>query len=350
MLKNAIPFVDLRGKTPVDLLRAYPDKGRALVAAARRTLGFASLAASAVALPLTERRSRGWLLRTRNPYLYEIETFADILGVRGAYTLNLCYEWGCTSGVWRTGDTLSMLRVLDWPFPDLGRHVVVALQGGSVGDFYNVTWPGIAGVFNAMAPGRFSAALNLAPMRRHRLGYVGDWLTNRAIAGGQDGVPPAHLLRHAFEHTENYDAAKELLATTKIAVPAIFVLAGLEPGQGCVIERLEDRSEIRELAAGYHVAATNHFVGSFDRVGHGWRPREIDSHGRLRQGNSIDERDMEKPLLNWLHSPILNADTRLCLIADAATGKLLVQGFAGVAPVTALFNLPATAHENRQAI
>ena len=74
--------------------------------------------------------------------------------MRGVYALNLCYEWGCTSGAYAQEDSISLLRVLDWPFPALGKHMVVAHQSGAAGDFYHVTWPGIAGVFNAMAPGR----------------------------------------------------------------------------------------------------------------------------------------------------------------------------------------------------
>ncbi|MDE3061393.1 MAG: hypothetical protein KGJ06_10320, partial [Pseudomonadota bacterium] len=96
MLKPAIPTVDLRGKTPVDLLRAYPDRAQALIKAARRTYGPLSNAAATLAFPLADRVSHRWLKRTRNPFLYEIESYAEILESRGVYTLNLSYEWACT--------------------------------------------------------------------------------------------------------------------------------------------------------------------------------------------------------------------------------------------------------------
>ena len=166
MPRNSIPLVDLRGKTLVDLLRAYPDKAHDLIDSACKTYGLASSLGSRLALPITDKKSRAWLERAQNPYRHEIESMAEILESRGVYTFNVCYEWGCTSGVWRTNDTIAMLRVLDWPFPGLGKHVMVVLQQARAGEFYNITWPGMSGMFAGMAPGRFSATFNQAPMRR----------------------------------------------------------------------------------------------------------------------------------------------------------------------------------------
>ena len=44
--------------------------------------------------------------------------------------------------------------------------VEVARQRGVAGDFLSVTWPGFAGLLTAVAPGRFAASINQAPMRR----------------------------------------------------------------------------------------------------------------------------------------------------------------------------------------
>ena len=62
-------------------------------------------------------------------------------------------------------------RTLDWPFPGPGQ----AGRGdppaaAPAGDFLNVTWPGFAGVLTAVAPGRFAASINQAPMRRRTAG------------------------------------------------------------------------------------------------------------------------------------------------------------------------------------
>src|SRR5690606_11697145 len=120
MLKVTIPFVDLRGKSPIDLLRSYPDKARAVIDGARDMYGKPSRVLSTLVLPLANRSSHAWLKRTRNPYLHEIESMSDILETSGVIALNLSYEWGCTTGAWRTGENVSMLRTLDWPFPGLG--------------------------------------------------------------------------------------------------------------------------------------------------------------------------------------------------------------------------------------
>lgn len=344
MLKTSIPFVDLRGRTLIDLLRSYPDRAHALVGAARRTYGVFSNAASALVLPLADRRSHKWLKRSRNPYLYEIETFADILGIRGVYALNLSYEWGCTTGAYRTDENVTMLRVLDWPFPALGNNLMVALQQAKAGEYYNLTWPAVAGVYTGMAPGRFSAALNLAPMRMHGKGYVGDWIKNRMMINKEQGLPPAHLLRQVFEQAKDFEAAKDMLTKTAVAAPVIFTLAGIKGGQGCVIERLENAAEVSELGAGRQVTASNHFNSAIAAQGQGWRPREQDSPGRHKQSCGIHGHDLSANHFDWLQAPMINQFTRLCCISNAATRRLVVQGYEGMAQVTEIFNLPAESY------
>ncbi len=338
MLKTTIPFIDLRGKTPIDLLRTYPDSAKTLVVAARKSYGYFSHIVSGLILPFIDSKSHAWLKRTNNPFLHEIETFDSILGVRGIYSLNLSYEWGCTSGAYRNDENVVMMRVLDWPFPKLGKHVMVVLQSGEAGDFYNVTWPGVSGVFNAMAPARFSAALNLAPMRRHSKNIITDWFRNRKIAQSQKGIPPAHLLRQVFEKAGDYNTAKEMLTKTPIAVPAIFILTGLEYGEGCVIERAENSAQIREIGADPQVVASNQFQTSLSK---GTKPRPFfNSNGRWLQGCRLQGHEVVQHSFSWLCAPMLNPFTRLCMVADAATGKLTVQGFEGITAATEIFNLP----------
>lgn len=349
MLKTTIPFVDLRGKTPVDLLRAFPDKANALIKASTYAFGLPSHLASYVALPFMDKKSHAWLTTTRNPYLYEIETFADILDVPGVFALNTCYEWGCTSGVYRTGESVSMLRVMDWPFPELGKQMMVVRQMGKAGDFYNLTWPGVSGVYTAMAPGRFSAAINQAPMRRHGRSFLGDWYQNRKMVQDETGMPPAHLLRQVFEQARSYDDAKQMLTETRISLPAIFVLGGMGAGEGCVIERLENTAEVAELGAGQQLVAANHFTSSLITVGEGWRPREEDSEGRWKQAQDILGHDLEPMHFDWLRAPIISKRTRLCAVMDASRMRLLAQGFEGITSATEIYNLPMELYEQREA-
>src|SRR5262249_24758334 len=148
--------------------------------AAEDTFGIASrLAARAVVGP-ADRVSRDWLVRQQNPYLAEIDEVAALLGIRGVHALNVCFEWGCTRGIWPSPEGPVLRRVLDWPFPKLGQSLVVLQQPRAAKTFLNIGWPGMTGEVQAVAPGRFAAALHQAPMRRHGLGFVGDWLKNRA--------------------------------------------------------------------------------------------------------------------------------------------------------------------------
>lgn len=352
MLNIALPFVDLRGKTLIDLLRSYPDVARELIASARRSYGKAAYYASFAALPVGDKMAARWFARSSNPYWHEIESFAEILESRGVMALNLSYEFGCTSGAWRTGDTVSMLRVLDWPVQKLGKHAMVVLQSSKVGDFYNITWPGMSGMFTGMAPARFSAALNQAPSRRHNWGRAGDWLTNCVQMTKESGLPPAHLLRRVFENAVSYSEAKAMLMDTPLAVPAIFTLAGTQPGEGCIIERLEHTVKVIELSAGQMVSGTNHFQTELAQVGQGFRPREIDSAGRLKLSLSLGGHDLGHDDFRFLQAPIINANTRLAIICDAATGRLMAQGYEGSIPVTAIFHIPSQAmpYEHRVAI
>lgn len=325
----SIPYVDIRKGGPLDLLKGHLAGAHALVVAASGTFGALSRAASVVALPLGDRASRKWLEHNRNPYLGEIGAMADMLGRSGVYFLNVCFEWGCTSGVWNTQDGPLLRRVLDWPFPALGEYVVVAHQSGPAGAFLNATWPGVSGVYQASAPGRFAAALNQAPMREHGLGFAGDWLTARVAAAENGGLPPAHLLRQVFETAPDYDTARRMLCETSLAVPAIFILAGIRAEEGCVIERTETDFVLRPMQD-TRVCAANHFVGREQ----GWRARPIDSAGRLacaaRLGDTQDD-------FAWFTPPIANVNSRLAMNACAASGALSVIGTSGAAPVTEIF-------------
>lgn len=216
---QTIPLIDLRSGSPVQLAELHKQKALNLINASRDSFGLASRLASHVAFPLGDYTSKRWLGRNQTPYAQEIIDIATQLGQPGVYTLNLCYEWGCTSGVFATEDSTRLLRVLDWPFPALGENMVVANQRGVAGDFYNITWPGIAGVYTAMAPGKFAAALNQAPMRRHLNGVVIDWIRNRIRINKQNALPPAHLLRQVFETATSYDDARRMLCETPVALP-----------------------------------------------------------------------------------------------------------------------------------
>src|SRR5215475_4632133 len=122
---------------------------------------------------LADPLARGWLRRSGSPLLGDIEAISRTLGRPGVWLLHGAYAFGCTALADEGPAGPVLRRTLDWPFPGLGRLVEVARQRGPAGEFLNVTWPGFAGALTAVAPGRFAAAINQAPMRRQT---KADWL------------------------------------------------------------------------------------------------------------------------------------------------------------------------------
>jgi hypothetical protein len=333
-----IPFYDVREGGPASLAEKTREQTISLLKASTGAYGIASRMASGIALPIGDKLSLRWLKKTNNPYLPEIEKTAQVAGVKGVIALNICYEWGCTSGVYQSAPGAPTLaRILDWPFPKLGEHTMVLHQKGPAGEFYNVTWPGGSGIFNAIAPGRFAAALNQAPMRRHWTGIFLDWARNRHFVNKQNALPPAHLLRHVFETAKDYAEAKKMLAETPLSIPVIYILSGTKEGEGCIIERIEDKAAIREMKDG-RVAAANHFESHLNGIGHGWMPRALCSHTRICAAAEVPLKDYSDGF-KWFRPPIANPLSRLAMTANAATGHFEVIGTAGEKPVTNVFKM-----------
>ena len=327
-----IPLVDLRGHSPLELLFLYRRPAHILLDGALSLVGAGPGRLLATA---SDSLSRRWLEKAHNPYRQEIQLIAEAIHRPGAYVLNTCLEWGCTSGVWATSSGPMLRRVLDWPFPHLGEYVVVAQYQSPHGTWYNVTWPGFSGVLQAMAPGRFAAAINQAPRRKHAGGFVGAWVAGRLKTGARLALPPVHLLRRVFETATDYSAAVALLSMTPLAVPAIFTLSGSRPGEACVIERSEDAYAVRPLAEG-KVCAANQFQSSLKDSELGWKARPIDSAGRLAQAVCLSGADED---FGWFTAPIANTNSRLAMAANAASGSLKVLGTNGAEAVTEAFAL-----------
>ncbi|MFQ5959435.1 MAG: hypothetical protein ACE5LF_08720 [Alphaproteobacteria bacterium] len=320
----AIPLVDVGAAGPVALFEAERARAESLIEAGRRDYGGPFFV-------LGDRLSRRWLARSGNPYAGELAALAEASGHPGVYLLNLSYEWFCTSGVAAdpAGTGSRMLRTLDWPLHGLGRHVVVARQEGAAGPYFNVTWPGFVGVATAMAPGRFSAALNQAPMRRAGPSLALDWLRNRWSVWLSRGLPPVHLLRQVLDQCPSFAEAKARLIETPLCLPAFFVLSGTEADEGCVIERLEGRAMVHEAPA----CVANHWL----TPGLTGDPRGVESGERLAQMETLYRSVADG--FSWVAPPILNACTRLAVVANAARPKLAVQGFEEDGPATAVFRL-----------
>ena len=272
--------------------------------------------------------SRRWLERHRNSHLDEIEAIAKRLGRPGAIFLAVNYEWGCTVAVGPSpdGNSARLLRTLDWGTPGLGRYVMAAKVSAVAGPFVTLTWPGFTGVLQAVAPGRFSAALNQAPMRRLGGGVMPlDWMANRRRVWNMPHQTASHLLRTVMERARDFAEARSVLSREPIAAPATFTLAGLAAEDTCVIERSETRAHVIDGKA----CATNHWRG----LDHGARPRGFDSPGRYLAMCQVPALELDTSFA-WLKPPVLNPVTRLAMVADAKAGRLVAQGYEQEQPAT----------------
>jgi hypothetical protein len=288
------------------------------------------------AVPLLDRAARRFLQRSRSPYLGEIARIAEFLGFSGVWLLNASYQWACTSLAREQDGVPWLVRTLDWPFEGLGRHAAVVRMRGAGGDFFSITWPGYVGALTAMAPFRFAACINQAPMRRRTLhpwlrpfDLVVNSLTGWDCAGR---MPPDQLLRFTFEVCHEYSAARRMLETTPITRPAIFTLAGCVAGEICVIERTETGFHTREV----ETSAANDWAPERPL----WEGRigtrrflnssfaDAAAYSRARRESLSDWRgSLADRRFDWVREPVLNPYTRLAAAMCPAAGILRAVGY-----------------------
>lgn len=319
-----IPVIDTGPNFAMDTLVAEE-------ARAHELLGLATGPLPSAALRQLDKVSRRWLAKWENAHLPEIDAIATRLGRPGAYFLSVNYEWACTCRVAPAPDGRSarLVRVLDWRPPGLGRHLLAARVTGRQGKFVTLTWPGYTGVLTAMAPGRFSAAINQAPLRKAVGFYALDWAVSRRRVWSMPHPTPAHLLRSVFETAADFAEAKERLTQEPISTPVIFSLAGIKAGETVVIERTETEARVH---TGANVAA-NHWEAA------GWRGRARGQKSAERASRMHAIMPDLVPDFSWLVPPILNGRTRLAMVADAAEGRLVAQGFEAMQPATQTLDL-----------
>jgi hypothetical protein len=329
---TAIPVVDIRDGGPPRHARQSAAQARALRDAC---LDFFPRTAMPL-IPALDCAAQRWLTHSRSPYVPEIAQIAAALKFSGVWLLNASYQWACTSRAFEQDGVPWIIRTLDWPFTGLGRHVAVARMRGGCGDFFSVTWPGYVGALTAMAPNRFAACVNQAPLwrrTRHRWLRPYDFAANAfRIWAHVDHMPPDQLLRRTFEVCEDYATARRMLESTPVARAVIYTLVGCAANERCVIERTETHFVTREE----DTCAANDWVPSRP----GWEGRigtrrfltssfeDAASYSRARRetlagwgGAATTGR------FDWVREPVLNPYTRLAAAMNPAAGILRAAGY-----------------------
>jgi hypothetical protein len=130
-----------------------------------------------------------------------------------------------------------------------------------------------------------------------------------------------------------------------VTAPVIFTLTGTKAGEGCVIERLEDKAVVREMS-GDRVFTGNHFESSLNDVGAGWKARPLKTHDRVKAAQCINPKEVDKEGFQWFTAPIANKFSRIVMVADAATGEFKVAGTEGGKLVTKIFKYSEAGHKH----
>ena len=287
-------------------------------------------------VPMLDGIARRWLLRSQSPYVEEVRAIADLLGLPGTWFLNGSYQWSCTALAREEEGAPWLARTLDWEFPGLGRFVAVARMRGPSGEYYSVTWPGYVGTLTALAPDRFAATINQAPLRRRtrdpRLRPF-DLAANLVTTLRHSrAIPPDHLLRRVFETARDYAEAKHMLQTTPVARPVIYTLAGCRAGDRCIIERTEAGERTRSADLG---AANDWLDGSPHWEGRIVAAKMLTStfeeaaeNSRLRREGLVQWRgSFARDSFAWVVPPVLNACTRIAVEMCPARSILRAIGY-----------------------
>jgi hypothetical protein len=330
---SSIPVVDIREGGPLRHAR----EGRIRARGLRDTCVAWLPALAQPMMPMLDAIARRWLTRSQSPYVEEVRAIAAALAFPGIWFLNGSYQWSCTAlGREEEGGVPWLARTLDWPFPGLGRFVEIARMQGAAGEFFSVTWPGYVGVLTGLAPGRFGAAINQAPLRRRtRIRFLRPYdLAANGISTliRQRSIPADQLLRFVFEEASDYAEARRMLEMTPIARPAIYTLVGCHKGERCVIERTENDFETR---ADDHGAANDWLEGrpewegrvsanqvlscTFDEAAQKSRAR--------REGLEQWKGSFALDSFDWIAPPVLNPYTRLAVEMCPARGILRAVGY-----------------------
>ena len=327
----AIAMLDVRATGPVRRALDAPERLAALREACLTSLP----SPVRPVLPTLDVLARRWLTRSASRYVVEVESIAAAVRYSGVWFLNGSYCWGCTTLAREETGAPWLARTLDWPFAGLGRFLELARMRGPAGEFHSLTWPGYVGCLTAMAPGRFAAALNQAPMwRRTKHPWLRPYdLALNALATWRISfVPPDHLLRDVFEHARSFIEARRLLESTPVARPVIYTLVGCAPGERCVIERTEQGFATRSEETG----AANDWLRSTPPWEARIRPDLLFTRSYEEAAENSRARRMQLAAwagrfapggFDWVRPPVLNPYTRLAAEMCPVTGTLRARGY-----------------------
>ncbi|XP_046395827.1 acid ceramidase-like [Ischnura elegans] len=209
-----------------------------------------------------------------------------------------------------------------WIAPELLRKLTVILEFHKKGHviYKAVNFVGYTGILTGVKQDAFSLTIN----ERFRLngGFVGitEW-----IIGLRKEKWLGLLTREVMEYADTYTTAQHLLSTPKLVAPVYFILAGTKPGEGSVITRGRDSSDIWPLGGENQRNASWYLVQT--NSDHWKKPPFFDNRRDPAEYclEKIGHKHPEKTLQSVLSTrPVLNKLTVYSAIMQAASGNLNV--------------------------
>lgn len=270
---------------------------------------------------------------------YVHQRIADLRGgdLRGAATILLTDEWGCSTRSMRQDDgTIEMQRLLDI-VPHVGHLPIVTKKPVASGDCITATYPGLIGEAHGMTQA-FAIAQHVAPTPKTILGKVlgecvipFDYLVNARRNTANKGYAPTILVRKALEEARTADEALEMLSSEPLTSPILYHFATTD--RAYLIERMPDDSVVHEAA---NMCGTNTWQN--DRFPDAWSKPHAPTP--VHKGESGEERlEIIRHTMRTggTMQPSYKPLTRLHLDMNPARGTFRAQGLEHDQPATEAF-------------
>ncbi|XP_042226882.1 acid ceramidase-like isoform X2 [Homarus americanus] len=216
--------------------------------------------------------------------------------------------WDKKNHTWKVAEQLRPLAVeLEW-----------RKNGTAV--FRSLSFAGYVGILTGVKKDKFTLSIN----KRFALngGFVGllEWILFNDY--NQSWV--SFLSREIMEEVENYEEAQTRLIKTRLLAPVYFILGGTQPGQGCIITRDRDNSNLLTLGStktgsgSWYLVQTN-----YDH----WKKPPFFDDRRTPANRCMTEGGPNNASLGLIYNvlstkPVLNKETVYTALMQASSGQV----------------------------
>lgn len=208
-----------------------------------------------------------------------------------------------------------------WKVAELLHPLTVHLQFKKEGKviFESTSFAGYVGILTAVRKDSFSLSLN----KRFSWngGFMGllEWILFKDHS--QSWV--SFLTREVMQEGKDYEDAKQILSKSRLLAPVYFILGGTKPGEGCIITRDRDHSDLLNLwttangSGSWYLVQTN-----YDH----WKQPPFFDDRRTPANRCMVEGGATNASLRLIYNvlstkPVLNKETIYTTLMSAKSGE-----------------------------